>query len=205
LKCLLFEVDAATAEYLVADLQEAGSLGVEEQGAALRAYFEDHIELAELQAKYGGVECDVVPASQVHNSPNWDPVLAGDRFFIAPPGLDAPAPPGRIRLTIDAGSAFGTGRHETTQMMLETLERADVRGRSVVDIGCGSGILTEAALMLGAERVFACDIDLLYLSALPEHLRARVFVGSADGLADRKSTSFWQTSVPKSSTASLTI
>ncbi|MCL2014800.1 MAG: 50S ribosomal protein L11 methyltransferase, partial [Defluviitaleaceae bacterium] len=60
---------------------------------------------------------------------------------------------------IDPGAVFGTGLHETTQLCVQSLERLDLRGKSILDIGCGSGILSIIAMLLGASRATACDID----------------------------------------------
>jgi ribosomal protein L11 methyltransferase len=64
-----------------------------------------------------------------------------------------------IVFTIDPGSAFGTGQHQTTQLCISALQKFMRGGESVLDAGCGSGILSVIALLLGAERVLACDID----------------------------------------------
>lgn len=67
--------------------------------------------------------------------------------------------PGDIEIVLDPGQAFGTGDHPTTRMCLELLEVADLAGKSVADIGCGSGILSVAAKKLGAARVIGVDND----------------------------------------------
>ena len=67
--------------------------------------------------------------------------------------------PDDVVLTLDPGMAFGTGQHETTRMCLEALERAVTPGARVLDVGCGSGILSIAAAKLGAREVVALDID----------------------------------------------
>jgi ribosomal protein L11 methyltransferase len=62
-------------------------------------------------------------------------------------------------LRIDPGMAFGTGTHETTSLCIEEIQKYDVKGESVLDIGCGSGILSIASLLMGAKEVNAIDID----------------------------------------------
>ena len=64
-----------------------------------------------------------------------------------------------LGITIDVTQAFGTGSHNTTRMIVSTLQAEDLQGRSVLDCGCGSGILSIAALKLGAERATGYDID----------------------------------------------
>ena len=82
----------------------------------------------------------------------------GRRLWVCPGGLPAGDPDG-IRIELDPGLAFGTGTHPTTALCLEWLESAALDGRSVVDYGCGSGILAIAAAILGAAEVRAVDID----------------------------------------------
>jgi len=66
---------------------------------------------------------------------------------------------GEVIFTIDPGSAFGTGQHQTTRLCIESLQEFMGRGDTLLDVGCGSGILSIIGLLLGAESVFACDID----------------------------------------------
>ena len=63
-------------------------------------------------------------------------------------------------LYLDSGSAFGTGQHETTAMCIRLMDKADVKGKSVLDVGCGSGILGLAALLKGANHAVLTDIDM---------------------------------------------
>jgi ribosomal protein L11 methylase PrmA len=111
-----------------------------------------------------------------------DPILIGERFYVAPSWITAPAPNGRFRLTIDTTSAFGSGRHESTQMCMEAMEKHLKPGNWVADIGCGSGILTAAATLLGAAAVVSCDIHHDSAKAAGSLIQTPVFVGSADGL-----------------------
>lgn len=85
------------------------------------------------------------------------PTQFGDRLCVAP--KDAPAVPGRVMLRLDPGLAFGTGTHPTTALCLEWLACAGLDGRSVVDFGCGSGILGIAAVLLGANSAICIDHD----------------------------------------------
>jgi len=89
----------------------------------------------------------------------WQPVAVGDRFYLVPEWRDDPAPCGRIRLRTYPGMACGTGAHPATQLCLLAMEKHVHEGNSLLDVGTGSGILAEAARMLGADPVFACDID----------------------------------------------
>ncbi len=89
---------------------------------------------------------------------HWQPLEIGDRFLINPAWLPIPQSD-RIMLRLDPGVAFGTGNHATTQLCLEALERQAIAGAIVADIGCGSGILSIGALLLGASKVYAVDND----------------------------------------------
>jgi ribosomal protein L11 methyltransferase len=86
------------------------------------------------------------------------PIRISERLWIVPSWHEAPDP-GAINLKLDPGLAFGTGSHPTTRLALRWLERAVRGGESVLDYGCGSGILAIAAMKLGAGRARGVDID----------------------------------------------
>lgn len=94
----------------------------------------------------------------------FDPIRISDRLWIVPSWHVAPDP-AAINLELDPGLAFGTGSHPTTRLCLEWLERNVAPGCSVLDYGCGSGILGIAALKLGAGDVLGVDIDPSALTA----------------------------------------
>ena len=88
----------------------------------------------------------------------FDPIRVSEHLWIVPSWHDAPDP-AAINLVLDPGMAFGTGSHPTTRLCLEWLERSVDHGDSVLDYGCGSGILAIAAARLGAGTVTGVDID----------------------------------------------
>ena len=88
----------------------------------------------------------------------FSPVKCGDRLWICPSWIEPPDANG-INLSLDPGLAFGTGSHPTTHLCLRWLDKQDLVGKTVIDYGCGSGILGIAALLLGAEKVIAVDND----------------------------------------------
>jgi ribosomal protein L11 methyltransferase len=94
---------------------------------------------------------------------NWKayfkPINVGKRLLVCPTWEEIPEDNERAVLKIDPGMAFGTGTHHTTRMCLELLERELVPGCRVADLGCGSGILSIAASLLGADAAYAIDID----------------------------------------------
>ena len=103
---------------------------------------------------------------------HYQPILIGERLVIVPAWLESPAPQ-RIPICIDPGMAFGTGTHPTTQLCLELLESCMTKlvpqETDVIDVGCGSGILSIAALKLGARRAVAVDIDPQAVSVTQEN------------------------------------
>jgi ribosomal protein L11 methyltransferase len=89
---------------------------------------------------------------------HYQPIPVGKRLIIVPIWLDSPEPE-RIPIRIDPGMAFGTGTHPTTQLCLELLEEWVPIDDVVIDVGCGSGILSIAALKLGATHALGVDIE----------------------------------------------
>ncbi len=93
---------------------------------------------------------------------NWKqfykPMEIGSRLLVVPQWEKA-SDPKRVKLVLNPGLTFGTGSHATTRLCLQALDTHIHGGESVLDLGCGSGILSIAALRLGAARAFACDID----------------------------------------------
>ncbi|MCL2708911.1 MAG: 50S ribosomal protein L11 methyltransferase, partial [Defluviitaleaceae bacterium] len=89
----------------------------------------------------------------------YKPLRIGEKIVVCPLGEKYEANAFEIVCMIDPGSVFGTGQHESTQLCAEALERLAQPGDAVLDAGCGSGILFILALLLGAGRTVACDID----------------------------------------------
>jgi ribosomal protein L11 methyltransferase len=90
---------------------------------------------------------------------DWKSMRFGARLWVCPTSAVAPADPAAVTIRLDPGLAFGTGTHPTTALCLEALERLDLAGKTVLDYGCGSGILAIAALKLGAAQAIAVDLD----------------------------------------------
>ncbi len=89
---------------------------------------------------------------------HFKPIRFGARSWVIPDGFDL-VDQDAVNLLLDPGLAFGTGTHETTALCLRWLDQNDVRGKQLVDFGCGSGILAVMALLHGAEKVICVDID----------------------------------------------
>ncbi len=122
----------------------------------------------------------------------WKPDPIGLKLLILPSWLNCPQEfCDRHVVRIDPGSAFGTGSHPSTRLCLEALERLSVNDSKILDLGCGSGILGIAAISLGAEKVFALDIDGLairsaqqnaFLNGLTQE-KLFIYKGSIDSLS----------------------
>lgn len=133
------------------------------------ALFDADIELAVALAQAAGiVGLEAVPEFTVEEvaEQNWvqltqsqfDPIRITDRMWIVPSWHDAPHP-NAINIEMDPGMAFGTGSHPTTHLCLQWLTEHVAPGVSVLDYGCGSGILAIAAAKLGAGNILGVDID----------------------------------------------
>ena len=112
----------------------------------------------------------------------FKPTKIGERIVVCPSWEDYQASPGDLVVTLDPGQAFGTGDHPTTRGCLRLLESSDPAGQEIADIGCGSGILTVAALLLGAKSAVCVDVEAVCVEATSENLArnsvsAEVFEG----------------------------
>ena len=178
---LEIECDPDDRDLLIAELWDHRSAGIVElSGARVRAFFEDTENRAELLRLFPG------STWRIEENRDWvqsardllQPMEVGARFFLVPEWRDDPAPAGRFRIVVNPGMAFGTGLHETTQLCLEALEEFVKPGARVLDAGTGQGILARAAALLGAGKVYACDID-----PVAAAIAGNGFIGSVDAVA----------------------
>jgi ribosomal protein L11 methyltransferase len=185
---LYLECRQEEKDLLIAELWDRGTSGITEStatggGCGLRAFFEggQAQELAREFSRWSARWEDEAPRDWVAVARSrLEPQCVGARFFLAPEWCDDPTPPGRLRIEVNPGMAFGTGAHESTQLCLEALERELQPGMTVLDVGTGSGILSRAADLLGARRVIACDTDPVAVELARLSLS---FVGTANAVS----------------------
>ncbi len=165
-------------------LMELGALGVEERALDERLILQNYQGDMKLIAYFGeepdadlleevgtwatqfGVDLESAEWS-VHRDDGWSthwrrffhPLPVGDRLVICPSWEAFEPQPHQVVLELDPGMAFGTGHHETTRQCLRLLERYLQPQQTVLDVGCGSGILSIAAILLGAQHALGVDID----------------------------------------------
>lgn len=194
---LSLTVQAEAADILSAQVFDLGCSGVQEEavgdGIRLMAYFEDRLDrdreallhalrthlddlgsAAEIQIAEVP-DADWATAWRVH----FKPVFPTPRMVVCPPWDVQPAPDGGFSMVIDPQMGFGTGHHETTRLALAGLERCVKVGSRVLDVGTGSGILSIAAVKLGAAFVAAVDTDKPAIENARDNL---VQNGVADGV-----------------------
>lgn len=174
------EVGLDAAEIVASFLVDLGSPGLvtEDRGerVELVAYFDAESEIEALRAWLGAHAIDAAIRTQRIGEENWaenwkehfPPTLVGERLYLCPPWAVTP-PAGRVSIVIDPGMAFGTGHHATTRACLELLETRVRPGMHVLDVGTGSGVLSIAALQLGAARAAGVDTDPLATGAAAEN------------------------------------
>lgn len=154
---------------------------------------------AQLRQYLSGIDLPytAVPLREYDWAHSWQkyyrPFPVGERLYVVPEWErdTAPIPDGRTRLLLNPGLTFGTGSHASTQLCLEGLEGYVVPGAPVLDLGCGSGILSIAALCLGAGHAVAVDIDPKAVDVAYENAalngigKDRYLVQAGDVLTDR--------------------
>lgn len=115
-------------------------------------------------ALYGTLEITVSDLPEEDWQSGWKQYykpIHVERLVVVPLWEDYTPAHGETVMKIDPGMAFGTGAHETTRLCLKALTKADLAGKTILDVGCGSGILSIGGVLLGADAAFGCDIDQL--------------------------------------------
>jgi ribosomal protein L11 methyltransferase len=167
------EVPTDEAELTIDRLWTSGAQGVEERDETtmngssgpgrtlLVASFADEPTAAEVASAVGGT-VEVIEGDAWRDAwkEHFHVTPIGERLLLRPSWREIPSDAGdRVVLTIDPGGAFGSGLHESTRLVLRVIEETVRGGESVLDVGCGSGILSVAALLLGADHAIGNDIE----------------------------------------------
>ncbi len=167
--------------------------------ARIKFYVTDDADgRARMAAALAGVDAPVSTAALKEEdwAYGWQkyyrPMAVGERLYIVPQWeRDEPVPQGRWAVCLNPGLTFGTGSHASTQLCLKLLEKYIRPGEAVLDLGCGSGILSIAAMVLGASRAVGVDIDPKAVdvayenAALNDIGRDRYTVRAGDVLSDK--------------------
>ena len=159
-------------DYVDEDLikeKEDASVKVKIYVSANEAGHESLVSVREVLSKLseeenmGSLELSFVTMNEEDWSENWKqffhPLKIGSRVLVRPEWEECENEDGRVVFTINPGMSFGTGSHATTQLCLEAIEEYTKDGDTILDLGCGSGILSITACLLGAKRAVAVDID----------------------------------------------
>lgn len=121
------------------------------------------VKKSDTDGVYGRLEAELASIREEDWANNWKqyfkPFTIGEKLAVKPSWEDYSGDDGRKILEIDPASSFGTGQHHTTRLCLELLEKSVKEGDKILDMGCGSGILSIAAMLLGAESAAAVDIE----------------------------------------------
>ena len=188
-------------DILVAELGQAGFESFTEHGEGVDAYIQksewdpallDDIQI--LRSEEVSFEYEIREIEQVNWNEEWEknfePIVVEGKVSVRAPFHEPPGLP--YDIVIEPKMSFGTGHHETTYLMVQHLLEMEVKGRRVLDMGCGTGILAIFAAMKGAEHVDAIDIDnWCYVNSLENVARNRcesieVFEGDAELIGDRR-------------------
>lgn len=134
------------------------------------SFLKERFQAESIEYKIYSDDCDIESCLE-----NWkkyfNPMKVGEKLLIRPVWRDDYDAEGRIVLNLEPGLAFGTGTHETTRLCLEALEKHIFKGAKMLDVGCGSGILSVAGLLLGAESAIGIDIDEMAVKASKENAK----------------------------------
>jgi ribosomal protein L11 methyltransferase len=184
---LLLHPSPDREDLLIAELQECGTAGATEEENGLRAFFANDRDAVSFLQRFDEFSPELRQEQPTDwervTREAWPPLCVGERFYlVAPWDHETAVPPGRLRLEIYPGMACGTGRHPATQLCLQALERYVKPGARVLDVGSGSGILSDAARLIGAGSVVACDIDSDAVRIARERVEVPMFIGSADAV-----------------------
>lgn len=208
---LVIAIDDEYQESFIAELFDMDFDGFEQKAGQLITYIKkenfgisDRERIDQLLAAYPGdgfIESEEVVADQNWNE-QWEQTIKAQtigRFFVKPTWSNEMAPDNKILLEIDPKMSFGTGYHETTRLMLKTLPKIIGKGDGIIDAGTGTGILSIAAVKLGANNAFAFDINDWSITNARENILLNKV---SDSVVIKKGSS---EVIPKNKTADVTL
>jgi ribosomal protein L11 methyltransferase len=152
---LLLE-DEDGAQETIIRFYVAGEIDLNEKLAGLKGYLSD-ISAGDIVKRLSSKKISDLDWIESYKK-SVEPVLVGENVVIKAPWHQTPFP-GKTEIILEPKMAFGTGRHETTRSCLAALEKLDIKGAAVLDLGCGSGILGIFAALRGAREVVGYDTD----------------------------------------------
>jgi ribosomal protein L11 methyltransferase len=200
--CIRIEIEPARAEWASAEAFEAGATGVEERDGEGRTILLAYapaavaaaVEAAMLAVAGEGATAVCEPIAPRDWPETWKlglrPLVVSPRLVVRPDFAAFSLAPGQREVVIEPRQAFGTGAHGSTALALALLDERLLAapGSSVLDVGCGSGVLAIAARKLGSGRAVACDLDPIAARETRENAALNAcevasFAGSLDALA----------------------
>jgi len=203
---LTIKLDPSSDEFfgfISALLDQHGFEGIYEDDKKLVAYIpKDNLTSAIIDSvinKMAELGCKVECVSEDIAENNWnelwesnfEPVIIDDLCVIKAP-FHEEFPDIKYRITIEPKMSFGTGHHQTTRMMLEKILELDMTGKCVLDMGCGTGVLSILASMKGAFQITAIDIDKWAVENTKENIQKnkisniKILMGGKDSIPDEK-------------------
>lgn len=180
---LLLIQDDPTINYIDEEI-----LNMDPNQVIIRGYFSEELNLHEQLAQLkkgienlpacgldpGNIEISITEVEEEDWANSWKqyykPTRVGGHIIIKPTWEDYEKQPGEVIVNMDPGMAFGTGTHETTQLCVSAMENHVKKGDSVIDIGCGTGILSIVAALLGADSVIGVDLDPVAVKVAKDNL-----------------------------------
>ena len=164
----------------------------------ISALFEDKILEKDIASALNLIEYSNLSISELEETnwiesyqKNFQPIKFGKNLYVIPSWEESNKFDDKTIIRMDPGLAFGSGSHETTHLCLEYLDSSNLKELTVIDYGCGSGILGIATLLLGAKNVIAVDIDPQAIIATKENAKInnvdkKISIVSSDSLADKE-------------------
>ncbi|MCF6241214.1 MAG: 50S ribosomal protein L11 methyltransferase [Bacteroidales bacterium] len=170
LSCLLTPYSAESAEIIIAYLSQKGFESFSDEEPFVKAWITEDLFTGELQNFIKNIQLENTELSFEHRlikEQNWnetweknyfEPILIADKCIVRST-FHENTPKLKYEILIDPKMSFGTGHHETTSLMIEEILELDVQGKTILDMGCGTGILAILSAQKGAKEICAIDID----------------------------------------------